>query len=300
MTLAAIVLTLNEAHHIARCLASLDGVADTVLVVDSHSTDETAGIARSLGATVVRHPFVNHAAQFNWALTQLPPGTDWVLRIDADEYLTPELAREIRTRLPGLGPDVAGATCCRRIAFEGRLLRHGGLHPVRVLRLFRFGRGRCEARWMDEHITVDGGTVALDGALVDDNLNSLTWWTAKHNAYASREAVELLNLDHGFMARGDRAEINAGAQARLKRRVKERVYAHLPGGLRALAYFLYRYVLRLGFLDGAAGARFHILQGFWYRYLVDAKVAEVKRHMAQTGCGPVEAIRDRLEIDIGA
>ena len=298
MKLTAIILTLNEAQHLPRCLASLAGVVDTVLVTDSFSTDDTLRIAQEYGARAVQHPFVNQATQFNWALTQLDADTDWVLRIDADEILTPALAAEIRERLPGLGPEVDGVFCGRRMIFQGQRIRFGGLFPVRVLRLFRTGRGQCENRWMDEHIKVAGLTVDFQNELIDDNLNSLTWWTTKHNSYASREAVDLLNLEYGFMPHDSVASLRGGSQAGFKRWLKEVVYARLPGGLRALAYFLYRYVIRLGFLDGRAGAAFHILQGFWYRYLVDAKVAEVKRQMQVTGCDVVAAMERVLGIRV--
>ncbi|MDB4303296.1 glycosyltransferase family 2 protein [Desulfosarcina sp.] len=298
MKLVAIILTLNEAQHLPRCLASLDGVVDQVLVADCFSTDETTRIAEENGSRVVLHEWINHATQFNWALTQLDVDTDWVLRIDADEYLTPELAAEIRERLPGLGTDVDGVVCGRRMTFQGRLIRFGGVFPIRVLRLFRYGRGECENRWMDEHIKVTGTTVDFRGELIDDNLNSLTWWTDKHNRYASREAIDLLNLKHGFMPIDSVASLSGGSQAGVKRWIKERMYARLPGGFRAFAYFFYRYVIRLGFLDGQAGTAFHFLQGFWYRYLVDAKVVEVERYMKDKDLDVATAIADVLEIRV--
>lgn len=298
MKLVAIILTLNEAQHLPRCLASLAGVADAVLVADCFSTDDTLRIAQEHGARVVQREWVNYATQFNWALTQLDPDTDWVLRIDADEVLTPALAAEIRARLPGLGPDIDGAFCGRRMTFQGQRIRFGGLFPIRVLRLFRAGRGQCENRWMDEHIKVAGPTVDFQHELIDDNLNSLTWWTDKHNRYASREAVDLLNLEYGFMPSDSVASLRDGSQAGVKRWIKEKVYARLPGGFRALVYFFYRYVIRLGFLDGRVGFAFHVLQGFWYRYLVDAKVAEVKRHIQITGCDAATAIEQVLGIRV--
>jgi glycosyltransferase involved in cell wall biosynthesis len=298
MKLVAIVLTFNERQHIPRCLTSLEAVASQVLVVDSYSTDGTVDIARARGARVVQHEWVNQAVQFNWSLTQLDADTEWVLRLDADEYLTPGLAEEIRKRLPNLPPGIDGAYCSRRMTFQGRLLRYGGF-PVRVLRVFRNGRGRCESRWMDEHIKVAGPTIDLEGELVDDNLNSLTWWTAKHNHYASREAVDLLNLEYGFLPTDSISQLRGGSHPAVKRWLKENAYAKLPRGARAFAYFFYRYVLRLGFLDGTAGATFHFLQGFWYRYLADAKVAEVKRFMKQRQVGVVQAIEQVLEIKVG-
>jgi glycosyltransferase involved in cell wall biosynthesis len=298
MKLVAVILTFNEELHLARCIDSLNDVADEVVVVDCFSIDATLDVARSRGARVIQREWVNHSMQFNWALTQLAADTDWVLRIDADEYLTPQLFAEIRTRLPSVGQEIDGVYCGRRMTFQGKLIRHGGVFPVRVLRLFRHGRGQCENRWMDEHIKVAGPTVDFAGEMIDDNLNSLTWWTTKHNHYASREAVDLLNLEYGFMPHDSVASLRGGGQAGVKRWVKEVLYARLPPGFRAFAYFVYRYVLRLGFLDGRAGTAFHFLQGFWYRYLVDAKVAEVRRHMARTGVGVEPAIAEVLGIDV--
>lgn len=297
--LTIVILTFNEEKHLARCIASVQAVATNVVVVDCSSTDATLDIARARGARVLQHAWVNHAAQFNWALTQLGADTEWVLRIDADEVLTPALIEEIRTRLPGIGPEIDGVYWGRRMTFQGRLIRHGGVFPVRVLRLFRHGRGQCENRWMDEHIKVAGPTVDFAGEMIDDNLNSLTWWTDKHNRYASREAVDLLNLEYRFMPHDTVASLRGGKQAGVKRWLKERVYARLPGGFRAFAYFFYRYVLRLGFLDGQAGTAFHFLQGFWYRYLVDAKVVEVKRYMREHRVGVVEAIERVLGVQLG-
>lgn len=271
-------------------------MANRVIVADSFSGDETGRIAETHGAQFVQHRFVNHASQFNWALTQLDEDTHWVLRIDADEYLTLELAAEIRERLSSLGPEVDGVFCGRRMIFQGRLIRFGGLFHIRVLRLFRYGRGRCENRWMDEHIKVAGPTTNFRGALIDHNLNSLTWWTDKHNCYASREAVDLLNLKYGFLPVDSVASFANGSQAAFKRWIKERLYARLPAGFRAFMYFFYRYVIRLGFLDGRAGTAFHVLQGFGYRYLVDAKMAEVERYMREHRCDVEEAIAAVLDI----
>ena len=223
-----------------------------------------------------------------------------MLRIDADEVLTPALVAEMQSRLPTLGPEIDGVYCGRRMTFQGRLIRHGGVFPVRVLRLFRAGRGQCENRWMDEHIKVAGPTLDLQGEIIDDNLQSLTWWTAKHNSYASREAVDLMTLEYHFMPHDSVARLRGGKQAGVKRWLKEQVYARLPGGFRAFAYFCYRYVIRLGFLDGPAGTAFHFLQGFWYRYLVDTKVAEVKRYMRESRCEVTEAIEQVLEIRLKA
>lgn len=295
--LTVVILTRDEALHIPRALASVRDIADHVLVVDSGSTDDTVALAEAAGAQVLHNPWVNYATQMNWGIDHVPADTDWILRLDADEVVTPDLAREIADRLPRIGAATDGIFVGRRMCFMGKPIRWGGLFPIRVLRIFRAGRGRCESRWMDEHIQVPGPTEDLKGEIVDDNRKSLTWWTDKHNSYASREVVDILNLEHRFMQAETIANLRGG-QAGLKRWIKERVYARLPGGSRAFAYFLYRYLLRLGFLDGRRGAAFHVLQGFWYRYLVDAKLGEVRRHMTETGQDAETAIREVLGIDI--
>ncbi len=298
MTLTVVILTKNEERHITRALASVSSNANRCIIVDSGSTDRTVELAKAHGAEVLENPWVNYAKQFNWALDQLPSDTEWVLRLDADEIVTEALAQQIKEILLKLGSDTKGIYVSRRMHFLGRPIRWGGLFPIRVLRLFRHGAGRCEDRWMDEHILVDGTTNNLYGEIIDDNLNSLTWWTEKHNAYASREVVDLLNLEYGFMTHETVADIRRGQQAGVKRWLKERVYARLPGGLRAFAYFFYRYVIRLGFLDGKEGTAFHVLQGFWYRYLVDMKLHETKTYMRKHNASVEVAIRDVLGIEL--
>lgn len=300
MKLTVIILTKDEEIHLARALASVEAIATNCVVVDSGSSDDTVQIARSTGAKVLVNPFVTQAQQFNWALDQLPGNTDWVLRLDADEIVTESFAKEIQEKLGRLAPEIAGVHCSRRMNFLGEPVKRGGLFPVRLIRLFRFGRGRSEDRWMDEHILVDGPVAEFSGEIVDDNLNSLTWWIAKHNSYASREVVELLDLEYSFMGRDPSTSLQSGRQAGIKRCLKEKVYARLPGGLRAFLYFLYRYIIRLGFLDGKEGTAFHVLQGFWYRYLVDAKLHEVKTYMRLHNLDAVAAIKDVLGIDVRA
>lgn len=292
----AVILTFNEQKHLDRCIASIKHITSQVVVVDCFSTDDTIEIAHKHGATVLQKNWINYAAQLNWALTQLDPQTDWVLRIDADEYLTPDLISEIEIKLPSIPNNIDGIYCGRSMTFQGHLIKHGGVFPIRVLRLFRYGQGQCENRWMDEHIKVSGPTVDFKAELIDDNLNSLSWWTEKHNKYASREAVDMLNLEYGFMPHDSVASLRNANQAGIKRWFKEVIYARLPLGVRAFSYFFYRYFLRLGFLDGQAGATFHFLQAFWYRYLVDAKIIEVKTHMHKTGQSIESSIEEILGI----
>jgi glycosyltransferase involved in cell wall biosynthesis len=298
MRIVGIVLTWNEEKHLARCIESISGVVDEIFIADCHSTDKTEQIAKDRGVRFKQHPWKNHATQFNWALAQLESDVDWVLRIDADEYLTPELALEIQQKLAVIDDETQGIFLPRRMAYMGRLIQHGGIFPGEMLRLFRNGKGQCENRWMDEHIKVDGGMVVFENELIDDNLNPLSWWIDKHNKYASREVVDILNREHRFMYYDSVASLSDGSQASTKRWIKENVYSKLPIGVGPLLYFVYRYFIRFGFLDGKEGAAFHFLQGFWYRYLVDLKLMEVNKYIKLNQCKVTVAIKEVLDIDV--
>lgn len=296
--IAAIVLTHNEEMHIARCLCSLRNVVSNIVIVDSFSSDSTVMIAQQLSVRILQNVWVNYATQFNWGLSQLDSDTEWVLRLDADEWITPELETQIALRLPRVSPDVDGVYIERRLKFQGRLIRYGGVGHLKVLRLFRYGRGHCENRWMDEHIRVVGPTIDFEGGIIDDRLGTLTKWSDKHNEYASREAIDLLNLRYNFLPRDSVAKLLGSRSAQRKRWIKEEIYSRLPLGLRAVMYFLYRFFIRFGFLDGSEGRAFHFLQGFWYRFLVDAKVREVQRYMRTTDVGIRRAVEHVLGIRV--
>lgn len=276
-SITVIILSHNEKVHIKRCIASVSLVADAVVLVDSGSTDGTVDIAKSMGALVFSRPWKNYADQFQWALDNVPIQTEWVMRMDADEYLESNLQEEILSRIPTLKNDVIGVYLKRKVIFMGRWIRYGGFYPHVLLRIWRTGKGRIEQRWMDEHIVLDreGRTIQFKYDLVDNNCKGITFWVDKHNGYASREMVDLLNRNYNLLPRDDAIKSQDDPQARWKRVIKDEIYTRLPLGLRASIYFFYRYMFRLGFLDGASGFIFHFMQGFWYRLLVDAKVMEV-------------------------
>jgi hypothetical protein len=200
--------------------------------------------------------------------------------------------------LPGLDQEVTGIAFKRKHVFMGRWVRHGGRYPLVLLRLWRTGLGRIEARWMDEHIVVDSGrTVTLEGGFADINLNDSLFFTDKHNRYATREALDVL-LARYRLAAVDQALTEAStSDAGQKRRFKERIYNRLPFGLGPLLYFLWRFVFQLGFLDGREGRIYHVLQGFWYRFLVDVRRLEFERAMA--GATTAEERLERLSAASG-
>lgn len=280
VSLSVVILTYNEERHLERCLKSIAPLAPQVFVVDSYSTDRTVEIARAVGATVVQHPFTSQSAQFQWALDTLPLQSDWIMRLDADEIIEPDLVAAITAQLPQLAADVVGVKLKRKHIFMGRWIRHGGRYPVILLRIWRRGHGRIEKRWMDEHMIVWGGrSITLDGGFADENLNDLTFFTDKHNKYATREAVEVLNQKYRLFANDDLSSGSTSFQASAKRAIKKKFYNRLPFWLGPLGYFLYRYIIQLGFLDGTPGLIYHFLQGGWYRFLVGAKVYELDREI---------------------
>ncbi|MCK9609086.1 MAG: glycosyltransferase family 2 protein [Methylomonas sp.] len=275
--ITAIILTFNESQHIKRCIESVRDFCSNIVVVDSYSTDDTKIIAENLGAKFLQNPWLNYANQFQWALDNASIDTEWVFRIDADEYVEANLKREIVKALSQADEEVCGFFVRRKYIFLGRWMRHGAMYPIEVLRLFRRGSGRIEQRWMDEHIVLEWGrSCRLQGNIVDDNLNNVSWWIEKHNGYATREMLDLLNLKYGFMFSDDVMTQQAHGQAKVKRWLKTTVYAKLPMFVRPLLYFLYRYFLKLGFLDGVKGFAFHFMQGCWYRCLVDLKMLEAE------------------------
>ena len=274
--LTILILTFNEEMHIERCIKSLQSFAKDIFIVDSYSTDKTVEIAESIGAKIYQNKWPgNHAIQFQWGLDNCPIETEWVMKIDADEYVLPELAVEINTKINELPEKVSGIYIKRRVFFMNRWIKHGSYYPTWLLRIWKYDKGKMEQRWMDEHIKLSSGEVIqFENDLIDDNKRNLTWWSEKHNNYATREAIDILNIIYEFK-KYDEVEPNLmGTQEQRKRWLKIR-YAFMPLFLRPILYFTWRYFLKFGFLDGRAGLIWHFLQGFWYRFLVDAKINEI-------------------------
>lgn len=248
------------------------------MVVDSGSTDDTTAIAREAGAAVLNHAFENYAAQRNWSQEHLPWSTSWLLHLDADERLTPELVSEIDATVRDALPDVDGFMLRKRTVFMGRWIRHGGHYPAYHLRLYRHGKGRCEARLYDQHFLVDGRVSSLQHDYIDVLTADLTTWTMRHARWAALEAREALK---SATTPGQVRPTIFGSPIERRRWLRNGPYYHAPLFVRAFLYWSYRYFFRGGFLDGAEGLIFHFLQGFWYRFLVDAKIWELRQLASQ-------------------
>ena len=189
LPITLIVLTRDEELHLERCLSNAREWVEDIVVVDSGSKDGTVAIAKKFEARIYEHPFKNQAEQFNWALENVPINTEWVLRLDADEYALEDLWKEIAATLPQTPADVSGYYIKRRVFFMGRWIKHGGYYPSWFLRLFRKGKARYEVREMDEHLVLlggRGGHFAHD--FVDYNIKGLEEWIERHNDYSTREA----------------------------------------------------------------------------------------------------------------
>lgn len=277
LDLTTIILTYNEEIHIRRCLENVNQFAKKVYIIDCFSTDKTKQIAEELGAEVIEHTWPgNQAEQFNWALDHLPIDTEWILRLDADEYLMPELIEELRNKLPSMDKEVSALSLSLARAFCGRVLKHGIVNNIKIVRIFRKGMTRYEKRLMDEHLSVlSGKTLELKHQFIDDNRMPIGQFIEKHNGYASREAALLLDAEFQ-LTNADALPQDHGAEVEKKRAQKAR-YAHMPLFWRAFGYFIYRYIIKLGFLDGKEGFLWDFLQGWWYRTLVDAKIFEIKK-----------------------
>src|SRR5579863_7371321 len=276
LPLSVIIPVRNEAKNLLRCLQALSNVGE-VYVIDSQSSDDTVEIARSYGAKVVQfHYEGGWPKKRQWAMDTVPLGYDWILLLDADAMLTPELADEIRLAIQN--PAIDGYSILLRIWFLGRVLRHGDVGLWKTS-LFRRGKGRYECRLKDqdasmadmevhEHVVVEGATARLRNPLIHHNVESLSRYIQKHDEYSNWESRVLLQ-------RGDDKELPPsffGTQAQRRRWLKRKLFA-LPGS--PVLLFLYRYGLRLGFLDGVPGliyCGFQAVQMFHTK----AKIYELK------------------------
>lgn len=279
LDITVIILTFNEELHIRRAIDNVLPIADEVFIIDSFSTDNTIEIANTYSCVhVLQHKWENnYSKQFNWGLENAPIKTKWVLRLDADEYLTPELLQELRVKLPLLNSDISGIAIKRRTIFMDKWMKRG-IYPVVLLRLFQYGKAVCEERLMDEHIQLTSGKeVMFEHDFVDHNLNDISWYCNKHINYAVREAGDLLDIEMNLTGAALTDDCKCLTPQALEKRNKKHRYVKQPLFFRAFIYFLYRYFLKGAVLEGKEGFLFSFIQGWWYRTIVDFKVYELKR-----------------------
>ena len=267
---SVVVLTLNEEPNIRRCLASV-GWADQVVVVDSGSTDGTVAAAKSMGAEVAEQPWLGFSAQRDYALRMPLIRHDWVYFVDADEWVSPQLAAEIAGKLAD--PQCTGFAHRLRLVFMGTWIRHCGWYTGSWrLRLTDRRHTRYDGNPVGERPCVTGRIRRLDNDIVDDDRKGLSAWLHKHVRYAELEA-ERRRGDAGL---GDRMRLlrQGGRGApRARAILKELVFPGVPA--KPVALFLFMYIVRLGFLDGLAGLRFCLYHA-WFELSVSSLRAEAR------------------------
>ena len=297
MNITALIITKNEEIHIERCINNIKKLVSDVLIIDSFSNDNTIEIAKKLNIKFIQNKFINHAKQFNFGLSQLSQDTDWVLKIDADEILTSSLIAEIKNKLPQLDKNINGIYIKRHLVFQDTLIKYGRLSPVRLLRLFRFQKGKCDNRWVDEKIKVEGKTVQFKEYIVDQNLKSLSEWVRKHDRYSSAEALNYLLIKYNSLFNDiEQSQLNYETLSVVSLKSRN-LYAKLPFIIRAFIIFSYRYFFCLGFLHGKAGLIYFFLQSLWYRILVDAKILEVEKLIKKNTKIDL-AIKEKLKVEV--
>ncbi|MGB2705791.1 MAG: glycosyltransferase family 2 protein [Candidatus Omnitrophota bacterium] len=273
--ISVLILTKDEEPNIRQCLESIKW-ADEIFIVDSGSSDKTLEIAGEYTGEISYHPFENYSRQRNNALNNLPVNNGWVLNLDADHRVSEDLRRELFALFEKeINKDIKGFLISRRTIFMKRWIRHGGHYPTYHAVLFRKGYGFCEDRLYDQHFVVNGKVKILKGDIIDIITDSITKFIERHNRWSTLEAAEFLTGNPSEKSSAVRPDPFGNPMER--RRFLRDTYNRAPLFIRAFLYFLLRYFFRLGFLDGKEGFVFHFLQGFWYRFLVDAKIYEIRR-----------------------
>ncbi len=276
-SLTAAIITHNEELNLPLCLDSLRGLCDKIVVVDSGSTDQTEAVARRFGAVFLSHPWETAPQQWNWILANLPGQSEWILALDADHRLTPELREEIREALRSGPPEVRGYYLPRKQIFRGQWLRHGGYWPKYLLKLFRAGSAHCDNQeLLDFRFYVDGKTALLKQPLIEENLKEreILFWLEKHLRFAELHAQEEVRRRHERSTWAVRpSPLGSPDQRTLW---WKGWWYRLPPLSRPFPYFVYRYFFQLGFLDGKEGRLFHFLHTYWYERMIAVRVMELE------------------------
>lgn len=271
--LTAIILTKNESENIVECLKSIEGFATRVVVIDSGSEDDTVVLAKQLGAEVYFNEFEYYAQQFNWGIENTNISTEWILRLDADERFTNALCEEVEKLMIKYKDDnVNGISMEAWLYFLGKKLNYGA-SKKRKLMIFKRGIGKIENRKRDAHtIITEGKSISTTEKFIHHDVKNLDSFISKYNYYATKEKEDFIEYNNINIK-----SFHTDKKINRTRKKKFNIYYKAPSFLRAQLWFIYNYILRLGFLDGKEGYIFHFLECYWYRYLVDAKIFEEKK-----------------------
>lgn len=272
-----VILTFNEEIYLPRLLASIKALGAPLFVLDSGSTDGTLAIAEHYGATVLQHAFETHPKQWDFALRNFAIQTPWIIGLDADHTVTPELYQLLDNFTDEAYPTVNGIYFNRKNFFKGTWLRFGGYYPKYLLKMFRKEFGQSDlSENMDHRFIVAGKTVVWKkGHLLEENLkeNEVSFWIAKHNRYSDLVAAE--EVERILQLRAAKADAKLFGDPNQRIAYLKNLWYKLPRYWRPLLYFTYRMTFQLGIFDGKNGRLFHFLQGFWFRIIVDTKIEEL-------------------------
>jgi len=272
-----IILTFNEEQHLPRLLQSINDLEAPVFILDSGSTDHTIEIGQQFGATFLFNAFENHPKQWDFALKNFPVITPWVICLDADQEVSPELKERLRNFKDEEYQNINGIYFNRKNFFKGRWIKHGGYYPFYLLKMFRFGIGFSDTNEaMDHRFNAPGGSMVWkDGIIKEENLkeNQIRFWIEKHNRYSDLLALE--EVERMQNARGQTEQPRFWGSPNQRKAWFKRQWWRLPRYVRPGLYFTQRMIFQLGLLDGRTGIIFHFLQAFWFRLVVDIKIDEL-------------------------
>jgi glycosyltransferase involved in cell wall biosynthesis len=272
-----IILTYNEEIHLGRLLQSISDLDAQVFILDSGSTDKTIEIGEQYGASFLQNKFENHPRQWDFALRNFPVETPWIIGLDADQVVTPELKTRLLNFKDEHHTGINGIYFNRKNFFKGRWIKHGGYYPFYLLKMFRFGVGYSDiSENMDHRFIVPGKLeVWKDGVILEENLkeNNIRFWIDKHNRYSDLVAHE--EVERMMQLRSQTIQPHFWGSPDERTAWRKQLWWRLPRYVRPMIYFTQRIIFQLGILDGRTGIIFHFLQGFWFRLIVDIKIDEI-------------------------
>ena len=275
--LSFIILTYNEEVHLDRLLQSISDLDAPIFILDSGSTDETITIGKQYGASFLHHLFENHPKQWDYALKNFPVKTPWVICLDADQVVTPELKSRLSAFRDEDYSGTNGIYFNRKNFFKGRWIKHGGYYPFYLLKMFRYDIGYSDTNEnMDHRLIVPGKLeVWKDGIILEENLkeNNIRFWIEKHNRYSDLVAQE--EVERMMQMRNQTIRPHFWGTPDERTAWRKQLWWKMPRYVRPMIYFTQRIIFQLGILDGRTGIIFHFLQGFWFRLIVDIKIDEI-------------------------
>ena len=277
---SVVILSYNEEKNIKECIESILDFTQHIYVVDSGSTDKTLEILSNYPVQVLSNPFTNYSQQRNWALNSIDFKTEWVLNMDADHRASKEFKSEVKQLfLKGIPTDINGIMASRRTMFMDKWIKYGGHYPTYHAVMFRLGKGKCENKLYDQHFLVEGNTMKVKGDIIDMITESLSTFTLRHDKWSNLEAIQQFEnkLNEEGIIKAD-----VSGNPIQKRRYYKNLYEKFLLFVRPFIYFFIRYFLKFGFLDGKRGLIFHFLQCFWFRFLIDAKIYELRKNAKES------------------